>query len=141
MTPDQRPMRDLAIRLLTEVSGSCKEVQAAAEVLERLDAVLSRIAGQAGSRSLLTRALAMAKTNAPALNALQIPVSGPFTRGEWQLERAASFDKENEQVILVAHVLELLQIFIGERLTLQLVKEAWPDLDQNSDVVPLDQTP
>lgn len=44
-------------------------------------------------------------------------------------------------MILVAHVLELLQIFIGERLTLQLVKEAWPDLDQNSDVVPLDQTP
>jgi hypothetical protein len=44
-------------------------------------------------------------------------------------------------VVLVAQVLELLRTFIGESLTLQLVKEAWPELDQNRDVVPLDPTP
>lgn len=141
MTPSEHPSHDLAIRLLCEALGSNEDAPAAAIVLERLDKVLWRVAGQVGSRSLIERALSMARSKAPSLVALHIPATGPFTDADWQFARTTSFDPENDQVILVAHVLELLQIFIGERLTLQLVKEAWPDLDQNSDAVPLDPTP
>jgi hypothetical protein len=141
MMPSERPLRDLAILLLSEANGTGEDTPPAAQVLERLDTVLWRVAGQAGSRSLMARALSLARSDAPTLVGLRIPATGPFTSAEWKLAPTSSFDTRNEQVILVVHVLELLQTFIGERLTIQLVKEAWPDLDQSSDVVPLTPSP
>jgi hypothetical protein len=140
MNPSESPMRDLAIRLLCEAGRLGEERPAAVQVLERIDTVLWRVAGQVGSRTLIQRALAMARSEAPTLTSLLIPASGPLTGPGWQLDTNSSFDAQNDQVVLVAQVLELLRTFIGERLTLQLVKEAWPELDQNSDVVPLDPT-
>jgi hypothetical protein len=133
-------MRDLAIRLLSQASEAGDDAPAAAQVLERLDTVLAHIAGQAGSCSLLERALALAQSDAPTLNVLPIG-PGPFTGSEWKIIQSGPFDAKSDQVILVTHVLELLQTFIGERLTLQLVKEAWPDLDTSSGVEPPAPTP
>jgi len=133
-------MRDLAIRLLTKASGSDNDTPAAAQVLERLDAVLAHIAGQSGSRSLLERALALAQVDAPTLKTLHI-APGPSLGNEWRIAHSGAFDAKSDQVVLVTHVLELLRTFIGERLTLQLVKEAWPDLDPSSGVEPLNPTP
>jgi hypothetical protein len=140
MKRPEHPMRELAMRLLSQASDPGEAGPAAAHVLERLDTVLWRLAGQVGSRSLMQRALSLARSEAPSLMSLHIPAVGPFTSAGWQLSHAGSFDARNDQVVLVAHVLELLQTFIGARLTLQLVKEAWPDLDPNSEVVPLDPT-
>jgi hypothetical protein len=133
-------MRDLAIRLLSEAGSLGEERPAAAHVLERMDAVLWRVAGQVGSRTLMQRALAMARAEAPTLTGLRIPPDGPLAGAGWPLTTTTCSEPQHDQVVLVAQVLELLRIFIGERLTLQLVKEAWPELDQNSDVVPLDPT-
>jgi hypothetical protein len=140
MTPTNRSMRDLATRLLTNASGSDNDTPAAAQVLERLDAVLAHIAGQSGSCSLLERALALAQADAPTLNAFRIG-PGPFRSSEWKIMQSGPLDAKSDQVILVTHVLELLRTFIGERLTLQLVKEAWPDLDPSSGADPLAPTP
>jgi hypothetical protein len=135
MPATKRHLRDLAIRLLSETKGCGKEA-AAACVLERLDVVLSRIAGQAGSHSLLQRALALAQNEAPTLAGLRIPATGPITGAGWDFACTGPFHPQNDQVVLVAQVLELLQTFIGTRLTLQLVKEAWPHLDLNSGMNP-----
>lgn len=140
MTPTNHSMRHLAIRLLSQANEAGDDTPASAHVLERLDAVLARIAGQAGSRSLMERALALAQSDAPTLNALRIG-PGPFQDSEWKIMQSGPFDAKSDQVILVAHVLELLRTFIGERLTLQLVKEAWPDLDPSSGAEPLAPTP
>jgi len=134
-------MRDLAIRLLIEASDPGDGAPAAVVVLERLDAVLQRVAGQAGSRSLLDRALSLARTEVPTLEGLLIPSAGPLSDMDWKCVHDGPFDPQCDQVILVAHLLELLRTFIGERLTLQLVKEAWPDLDPSSGVEPLNPTP
>lgn len=133
-------MRDLAIRLLSQASEAGDDTPASTQVLVRLDAVLAHIAGQAGSCSLLERALALAQADAPTLNAFRIG-PGPFRGSEWKIMQSGPFDAKSDQVILVTHVLELLQTFIGERLTLQLVKEAWPDLDPSSSAQPPAPTP
>jgi hypothetical protein len=38
-------------------------------------------------------------------------------------------DAEEEQVIFLAHLLGLLLLFVGETLTLSLVRDMWPDID------------
>jgi hypothetical protein len=129
-------MRELAILLLSQANREGGDALPAAQVLERLDTVLWRVAGQAGSRSLISRALSLARSESPTLVDVNIPAAGPFTVAGWKHPRSDRFHAQSDQVILVVHVLELLQTFIGERLTFQLVKEAWPDFDQSSDVVP-----
>lgn len=140
MIPSEHPMRELAIRLLSEAGRNGEDAPPAAQVLERLDNVLVRVAGHAGSRSLMERALSIARSEAPVLAGMRVPPAGSFLEAGWQFPATSSFDAENDQVILVSHVLQLLRTFIGERLTLQLIKEAWPDLEQNNGAAPRNHT-
>jgi hypothetical protein len=100
---------------------------AAVRVCEKLRLPLSRLAGVAGFRSLLSRALAMAKAEVPSLGAMQVQADGSFARldGEGQDQDAVLAGEGG--VAVVAHLLDLLVTFIGEPLTLRLVRDAWPD--------------
>jgi len=96
---------------------------ARALVAEKLRRPLVTLTGIAGFRSLLARALTLAKAQAPALNIVQIEPDGSLTgfgNDEAQIEEAG--------VMLIAQLLGLLVTFIGERLMLTLVRDAWPDL-------------
>lgn len=102
-------------------------------VIQRLHVILGRLAGSAGSHSLIARALNLAHGEVLWLRAAQVTSDGLLTG----LERGlvpADIDKRHEgEVILVAHIIELLHTFIGERLTLQLIREGWPDLSHQHD--------
>jgi len=92
-------------------------------VAEKLRRPLVTLTGIAGFRSLLARALTLAKAQAPALNIVQIEPDGSlagFGYDGAQIEEAG--------VMLIAQLLGLLVTFIGERLMLTLVRDAWPDL-------------
>ena len=97
--------------------------QALVLVAENLGRPLSKLAGNAGFHSLLSRALTLAKAQAPALKSLQIGPDGSltgFSGDDAHIEEAG--------IILITQLLGLLVTFIGEGLMLTLVGHAWPDL-------------
>ena len=128
------PMRDLAQRLLevtrsgarTSGSGEDPRAHGALDCCERLRVALSRFAGADGFASLLRRALTLARTDVPALKRVQIGANGRIEG----LDAAVPEGEEAEAAVaLTAHLLDLLVSFIGEPLTLRLVRDGWPELE------------
>lgn len=122
-------IRRLAQRLLSleaEGSGGSPQGQEAVRVFQKLRASLTRFAGPEGFASLLRRSLALARAESPALEGVTFNPDGTLDG----LEALAS-DTGNggaEAVVgIVAHLLGLLITFIGEPLTLRIVRESWPD--------------
>jgi hypothetical protein len=93
-------------------------------VYEKLRQSLGALAGVAGFRSLATRALTLAKAEAPNLGALQVMADGSL-QGLSEIEPQIDTHHDGDEVIFVAQLLGLLITFIGESLTLQLVQGAW----------------
>ena len=125
-------MRDLAHRLLAyEVNaGKTAEPTASAtlRVYEKLRQSLSGVAGVAAFESLAFRALTQAKSEAPSLWALQVAENGSL-KGLGEFESQIDIDKElagEGGIVLIARLLGLLRLFLGEALTLSLLRSAWP---------------
>jgi hypothetical protein len=100
---------------------------AASRVCEKLRQPLCSLAGVAGFRSLLTRALALARVEAPSLSAVQVGADGSLKGLE---DLALQEDKDlskAEGAILIAQLLGLLLTFVGEGITLRLVQSVWPE--------------
>ncbi len=134
MTPAALPQRNLATTLLAEECDIHKEASEAAcqRVCSRLGAILSKLAGAAGYRSLLARALALAQAEAPGLKPVRVSPEGTLTGFSTVKTALNEAEFAGAELVLVAYLLELLNTFIGEALTLQLVKEAWPAIDPRS---------
>ena len=123
--------RQLARRLLTYESAAGKNSEltesAAFRVCEKLRQPLSTLAGVAGFHSLLSRALTLARAEAPSLSAVQIGADGSL-KGLDELGPQIDKDMSKEGgAILIAQLLGLLLIFIGEGITLRLVQDVWPE--------------
>jgi hypothetical protein len=123
--------RDLALRLLAHENAAGKTSEptefAAFGVCERWRQPLITLAGVAGFRSLLSRALTLARAEAPNLSAVQVAADGSLKGLD---ELASQTDKEQARdggVILLAQLIGLLLTFIGEGLTLRLVQDVWPE--------------
>ena len=131
MLPSQT--RDLAQRLISYQSAADKTSEptklSALRVCETLRQPLCSLAGVAGFRSLLSRALTLARAEAPSLRAVQVAADGSL-EGLDDLEPQIDKDQAREAgVILVAHLIGLLLFFMGEGLTLRLViSEVLPHL-------------
>jgi hypothetical protein len=125
--------RDLAERLIAYESAAGKTSEpaklAAFRVCETLRQPLCALAGVAGFRSLLSRALTLARTEAPSLSAVQIAADGSL-QGLDDLRPQIDTDQAREAgVILIAQLIGLLLFFMGEGLTLRLViSEVLPHL-------------
>jgi hypothetical protein len=124
--------RDLALRLLTyeDTAGKASEPTefAAFGVCERLRQPLITLAGVAGFRSLLSRALTLAMAEAPILSAVQVAADGSL-QGLDELRPQVGADQAREAgIILITQLLGLLVRAVGEAITLQLVtSEILPD--------------
>jgi len=123
--------RYLAQRLLSYevVAGKNSESteSAAFRVCAKLSRPLITLAGVAGFRSLLSRALTLARADAPSLSAVQVAADGSL-KGLDELE--PQIDKEQARdggAILITQLIGLLLTFIGEGLTLRLVQDVWPE--------------
>lgn len=128
------PLRFLALQLLAEErdSGEGSQDPAAARVCAKLGALLSKLAGAAGYRSLLSRAVSLAQAEVPSLKSLHVLPDGKLIGFYEATEATDKQEFERSEVALVAQLLGLLHTFIGETLTQQLVKEAWPAIDPGS---------
>ena len=124
-------MQDLARRLLAfeavPDNPSAARVEVAVQVIEELRLRLIRLAGVDGFRSLLSRALTLAKAEVPALNMVQVGTDGSVEGFDGLAQSQAAGAAGQAGIVLVAHLLELLVTFIGAPLTLRLVRDKWPD--------------
>ena len=100
---------------------------ATVRVCEKLRLPLSKLAGIAGFRSLLSRALAMATAEVSSLGAVKVGVDGSLVELAGEGRERATALVEDGCVAVVAQLLGLLVTFIGEPLTLCLVRDVWPD--------------
>jgi len=125
-------MRDLAERLVayeTKANKSSRTKTLAAFLVgEKLRPDLAALMGSVGFRALLSRALALANAEVPWLRAVHVKADGSF---EGLAELEAQVDPEEifeGGIVLLAQLLGLLVAFIGEDLTLRLVREVWSKL-------------
>lgn len=123
---------DLARRILAfeAIEGQPRDPTQPAAVLvhEKLRLHLCALTGVTGYQALLSRALALAKAEAPILNTVQVTADG-YLQGLSEPEPQIHRDRAQEgEVILLAELLELFLSFIGETLTLRLVREVAPHL-------------
>ena len=125
-------IRDFAERLIAYETRGNKSSEtkspAACLVGEKLRPHLAALLGNVGFRALLSRALALANTDIPWLRAVHVKADGSF-EGLDELEPQVDPEEIFEGcVVLLAQLLGLLAAFIGENLTLHLVREVWPKL-------------
>ena len=126
-------IQDLARRLLAfeaarDNNSSGARADVAVQVIGELRLHLIRLAGVEGFRSLLSRALTLAKAEVPSLKMVQVRADGSVEGFEGiEGSREAGAEGVQAGTVLVAHLLELLVTFIGTPLTLRLVRDAWPD--------------
>ena len=130
--------RHLAQRLLAYEAAAGKNSEptesAAFRVCAKLRQPLITLAGVAGFRSLLSRALTLARAEAPSLSAIQIAADGSL-KGLGELEPQIDKDQAGEGgAILIAQLIGLLLTFIGAGLTLRLVQDVWPEAAFNGRV-------
>ncbi len=131
VSPELRTAAERLLKLDAAGRGT-RALPAAALVTERLRRVLNTLLGADGFKALLRRAVTLAKAEDPALGALQLDVDGSL------VGLSEDDDVPDSEVVLVAHILNLLFAFVGEALTLRLVNDAWPkarldDLDFDKD--------
>jgi hypothetical protein len=128
-----RDTQDLARRLLDyeaaagDASGSTDAV--IVRVCDKLRRPLSAIMGVADYRVLLSRALTLAKMEAPTLGVVKVTADGSL-QGLGEISPQAEENRTGEAgVVLIAQLLGLFLAFLGEALTLQLVRDVSPHLE------------
>jgi hypothetical protein len=128
-TPEMRDFAERLIAYETRANNPSKtKTPAACLVSEKLRPHLSTLMGNLGFRALLSRALVLANADVPWLRAVHVNAEGSF-EGLDELGAQVDPDEIFEGcVVLLARLLGLLVAFIGEDLTLRLVREAWPKL-------------
>ena len=125
-------MRDLAARLIAYETMGAKSSDpghpGAFHVCERLRPHLAALMGRGGFLAVLARTLAVARGEVPWLAAVEVATDGSL-KGWEKLEMEVKPNLRAEgNVILVAHLLGLLVAFIGDNLTLRLVRDVWPNV-------------
>jgi hypothetical protein len=125
-------MRDLAQRLLAYEAAAGKASEPmeppTLRVYEKLRQSLGEFVGVASFQSLASRALTLARPEAPSLSAARV-ISDGSLQGLGEIETQIDKDKDRAGeggIILIARLLGLLRIFLGEALTLRLLRNAWP---------------
>jgi len=122
MNPAMPALQDLARRLMaletkcetSSIADGCKALR----VCEKLRVPLAKFFGIDGYRSLMIRAVAMGKAETLSLGSVQVQPDG-------SLDGITQGDADAAFAVLV-HLLGLLVTFVGERMTLRLLLDAWP---------------
>jgi hypothetical protein len=122
-------MNRLLSLLITEEIKSTKSSDQAAAALrvgEKMRNSLSTLMGPAGFCALLMRARAISVPEAAWLSRLEISKDGQLEGWNTATEGLSKTEAAAGAAILIGHVLDLLDVFIGQDLTLRLAQEVWP---------------
>lgn len=127
MTAPSPAHQSTAQRLIEEATRSEEEaalVDAAEQVFQGLHDHLTRLIGVIGFRTLLTRALQLARADAPALAALEVKPDRLIADLSRALVGLHPTEALAASATLLAHFLALLAAFVGDDLALHIVSEA-----------------
>jgi hypothetical protein len=138
-------LRDLARRLLAyealAATTSEQAVSATVRIYDKLRQHLCASIGVGGFRVLASRALRLSKAESEQLSAVHLTSEG-ILRGFDEVERQRDEDQNGGVgVILIAQLLELFVIFLGETTTLRLIEgvdlqcESGPELNVTNSAV------
>jgi hypothetical protein len=122
MDQDTPSTRDLARLVLSDEPPS-DSAQAVHAEFEKLRSHLSTRLGSGGYRALLGRARALAVSDLPWLAPVRIADDGALDGFQ---DITGSQDLMDGSVTLLSRLIELLDTFIGRRLTLRVLRSAWP---------------
>jgi hypothetical protein len=95
-------------------------------ISDKLRVYLATLMGTAGFRALLSRAVALAGAELPRLRGVQVKEDGTFDGLDELHLKLKPAEFLECRVVLLSHLLGLLVAFIGEILTMRLVREIWP---------------
>jgi len=126
-------LQQVAHRLITQQVGTSPDpdrvASAAVTVYTQLLGTLSPLLGELGSAALLRRSLRLIETAFPCYTEVRRAESDGLLQAVGVCLRRQAPDIASEASgALLATYLELLATLIGERLTRQLLQEAWPEL-------------
>jgi hypothetical protein len=132
--PEHVPLRHLALNVLTREAGVGADATALAAATHRaydnLARVLVPLIGEVGITALTARALHLAQREYPWLARTRdsTPIDEPLTQLRLSLEQHDDPAVAAEAAAAaLASLLALLVTFIGEPLTMNLLRRAWPD--------------
>jgi hypothetical protein len=132
MTFSAETKDDLARSLLAYEAAAGQSTEptepAAIRVCEKLRGPLCALAGVAGYRSILARALALARVEAPSLGALQVTADGSLQGHRKLAPQIDRYQASEGDVLLTAQLLGLFLSLLGAAVTLQLVQDVFPNL-------------
>ena len=126
-------LRQLALRALAQRKGSTADAGALAAAAQRAYEDLTRVSapliGDVGVNALTGRTLYLAQRQYPWLVQTREPEEwdGPFEQIVFCLERQDPAVATEAAGAVLATLAGLLVTFIGEPLTVQLLRKAWPD--------------
>ena len=124
-------MRVIAKRIVDAAAPratTSKTKRAAAELAAaKLRPHLANLMGSAGFRALLLRSLAMAGAELPWLRAVAVKGDGTLEGLDTPNAPVSAGDYSRGNVLVLAILLSLLVAFVGESLTLKLIRDVWPD--------------
>jgi uncharacterized protein YdcH (DUF465 family) len=132
MTFSAETKDDLARSLLAYEAAAGQSTEptepAAIRVCEKLRGPLCALAGVAGYRSILARALALARVEAPSLGALQVTADGSLQGHGKLAPQIDRYQASEGDLLLTAQLLGLFLSLLGAAVTLQLVQDVFPNL-------------
>jgi hypothetical protein len=126
-------VRDVA-RLLSAYEArrsKSSKATAAFPACEKLRPHLTTLVGNAGYHALLLRGLTLAGAEVNWLRAVQVKADGSLPGLEELHAKLDPAEFAEGRAVLLAQLLGLLVAFIGQNLTLRLVREIWPKVPLN----------
>jgi hypothetical protein len=128
LTPAIQKLSRRLIALESARDPSDARVNPAARACEKVQVPLTKLAGTDGFRSLMTRAMTLAKAEVPWLASVQVRTDGSLEGFDAARGQLGAVQCDEAGAVVVAQLLGLLVTFIGEPVTLRLVRDAWPDV-------------
>lgn len=128
---------ELARRLLSheacDSSASAASAAAVETACRRLKGELTDLLGSGGLAALMGRALHLAKLDSPLLAevTVQTDASSCFSGLPKALARATDEEAAAASAAVLAHLLGLLALLLGEELAMQPVRKLWPHVVSN----------
>jgi hypothetical protein len=127
------PLKALARRLLVHEIATAHPADKGETppflVCEKLRIPLGKLMGVSGFRLLLARAKTLSAPEFPWLRTLDINSAGRFENLSGLHEAHGARYIFECEVALIAQLLGLLRTFIGPALTLRLLQDIWPNLE------------
>lgn len=127
MTPARQQLARWLVRRERKVDAHQRpdaQIDLAELVVGKLSPQVTVLVTEAGYRALLSRALRLAQADFPPLGGVEVGIVGAYFDGRRVVGAGVS---EDSVVALIGTLIGLLATFIGDDLTDNLIRDAWPE--------------